>query len=86
MRYNNEQLQRIKEKEILLSGEVQKAVWSVVRTEGLVRIKHIAVKLGRGSDQVYNVIQMLIEYGLVDKVSRGVYKVSDCIMMEDKKC
>ncbi len=84
MKYNNKQLQRIKEKELVLSGEFQKAVWSIIRRESAVRSSDISKKLGRGNDQVHNIIQRLIKYNMVKKIERGVYKVSDFILEGEK--
>jgi predicted transcriptional regulator len=79
MKYNVQQLKRIKDKEILLSGEFQKSVWSIIRREGKVRSKDVSIKIGRGNDQVHNIIQKLIEYNMVEKEARGVYSVSKYI-------
>ena len=80
MKYNSNQLTRIKNKEIELQGEFQKAVWSIIRRDGEQKLKVISVKLGRGNDQVHSIIKRLIELNMVKKVSRGVYTVSDYII------
>jgi len=82
MKYNNSQLNRIKEREMCLSGEFQKAVWSIVRREGMIKSRDVAVKIGRASDQVANIFKKLIEYKMVKKIdgARGAYQVSDYIL------
>ena len=82
MKYNNKQLTRIKEKEMFLSGEFQKAVWSIIRREGKVKSRDVAVKIRRGSDQVHNIVKKLIAYNMVQKIegARGSYEVSDYIL------
>jgi predicted transcriptional regulator len=86
MKYNNKQLNRIKEKEMVLSGEFQKAVWSIIRRKNMIKSRDIAVRIGRGSDQVHNIIKKLISYNMVKKVdgARGAYQVSDYILTGDK--
>ncbi len=78
MKYTNEEMKRIKELELNLSGELQKAVWSVMKREGRERLKNISVKLGRRNDSVFTTIKKLIEYKMIEKVSgsRGEYMVS----------
>jgi predicted transcriptional regulator len=81
MKYTTEQLKRIKEAELKLSGELQKSVWSIMKVEGRERLKNVAIKLGRRNDSVFTTMQKLIEYGMIEKVesTRGEYMVSRSI-------
>ena len=82
MRYTNEQKKIIKQKEYELQGELQKAVWSVIRNNGKMRLSVLSRMIGRRNDSVYTTCQKLIEYNMIEKVDgeRGVYRVSDYIL------
>ena len=86
MKYNLKQQSRIKEAELQLSGETQKAVWSIIRQRGHERGKVIATNIQRSSENVNNVLKKLITFKMVDRVDsvRGAYKVSKYILEGEK--
>jgi predicted transcriptional regulator len=80
MKYTIRQQERIRQCELKLSGETQKAIWSIIREKGNERGKNIANKVGRVSEQVNNVIKHLMSLDMVERESRGIYKVSNYIL------
>ena len=72
---------RFKQVDNLLAGELQKSVWSLMKECKTMRAKDIAEKLGRQQSNITNILNVLIELGAVEKVTRdekilrGLYKV-----------
>lgn len=87
MKYSIEQQDRINKQVLRLSGESQKSIWSLIKSNGQMRLMDIARKIGKDSSAVSITLGALIDYKLVQrytdesgKAVRGVYCVSDYIM------
>jgi len=66
-----------KQVEMMLSGELQKAVWSLLWSRKEMRSSDIAKKLARRVDSVSHVLSKLVEFGAIESPQRGVFKVSE---------
>mgnify|MGYP000855138464 FL=1 len=87
MKYNTDQLNRINKQVLRLGGESQKSVWSLIKSNGQIRLGDIAKRLGKDRSAISSAINALIGYNLVERytdesgnVVRGVYAVSNYIM------
>lgn len=72
---------KIKNIDLLMKGELQKAVWSLFKQHDTIRASDIAKKLGRPQSNVTVVINQLVQFLAVEKCThngksiRGLYKV-----------
>lgn len=59
-----------------IQGEVFSLLWNRRKNVNGVRLKDIANHLNRSADRVKNALTVLIQKGIANQLSRGVYEVS----------
>lgn len=80
MEINRSEIMKKRDVELLLQGEVQKAVWSLMWSRKKMRSIDIATKTGRRQDSVCRVLEMLVKEGAVKSSGKGVYEVSEDVV------